>query len=124
MADLALIKKLRDTTGCGIADCNKALAATSDNVEEAIDWLRKKGLSSAAKKSGRITSEGAVAVNVLGKKASIIEVNSETDFVARNQKFQDLVTKFAAEALSFGDDIAKFQAAKDEEVKEQISVIG
>ena len=124
MADLALIKKLRDTTGCGIADCNKALAATSDNVEEAIDWLRKKGLSSAAKKSGRVTSEGAVAVNVLGKKASIIEVNSETDFVARNQKFQDLVTKFAAEALSFGDDIAKFQAEKDEEVKQQISVIG
>ncbi|MBU6140528.1 MAG: elongation factor Ts [Proteobacteria bacterium] len=124
MADLALIKKLRDTTGCGIADCNKALAATNDNVEEAVDWLRKKGLSSAAKKSGRVTSEGAVAVNVLGKKASIIEVNSETDFVARNQKFQDFVAKLSVEALAFGDDIAKFQAAKDEEVKQQISVIG
>lgn len=124
MADLALIKKLRDTTGCGIADCNKALAATNDNIEEAVDWLRKKGLSSAAKKSGRITSEGAVAVNILGKKASIIEVNSETDFVARNQKFQEFVAKLSVEALAFGDDIVKFQAAKDEEVKQQISVIG
>ena len=124
MADLALIKKLRDTTGCGIADCNKALAATNDTIEEAVDWLRKKGLSSAAKKSGRVTSEGAVAVNILGKKASIIEVNSETDFVARNQKFQEFVAKLSVEALAFGDDIVKFQAAKDEEVKQQISVIG
>lgn len=124
MADLSLIKKLREATGCGIADCNKALAATSDNFEEAIDWLRKKGLSSAAKKSGRVTSEGAVAVFVDGKKASIVEVNSETDFVARNQKFQEFVAKVSKEALAYGDDIAKLQADKDEEVKQQISVIG
>lgn len=124
MADLALIKKLREATGCGIADCNKALAANSDNFDEAVDWLRKKGLSSASKKSGRVTSEGAAAVNVEGKKASIVEVNSETDFVARNQKFQEFVTQVAKEALNFGDDITKFQAAKDEEVKQQISVIG
>ncbi len=124
MADLALIKQLRESTGCGIADCNKALAATNDNLEEAVDWLRKKGLSSASKKSGRVTSEGAVAVHVEGKKAAVIEVNSETDFVARNQKFQEFVSKVAKEALSYGDDIAKFQAEKDEEVKQQISVIG
>lgn len=124
MADLSLIKKLREATGCGIADCNKALAATNDNLEEAIDWLRKKGLSSAAKKSGRVTSEGAVAVHVSGKNASIIEVNSETDFVARNQKFQEFVSKVSAEALVYGDDIAKLQSDKDEEVKQQISVIG
>jgi elongation factor Ts len=124
MADLALIKQLRESTGCGIADCNKALAATNDNLEEAVDWLRKKGLSSASKKSGRVTSEGAVAVHVEGKKAAVIEVNSETDFVARNQKFQEFVSKVAKEALSYSDDIAKFQAEKDEEVKQQISVIG
>lgn len=124
MADLALIKNLRSSTGCGISDCNKALAATNDNLEEAVDWLRKKGLSSASKKSGRITSEGSVAVHVDGNKASIIEVNSETDFVARNEKFQDLTTKLASEALAFGDDTEKFQAAKEDEVKQRISVIG
>ncbi|MBM3579237.1 MAG: elongation factor Ts [Alphaproteobacteria bacterium] len=124
MADLSLIKKLREATGCGIADCNKALAATNDSLEEAVDWLRKKGLSSAAKKSGRVTSEGAVAVHIDGKKAVVVEVNSETDFVARNQKFQEFVAKVVREALAFGEDIIKLQAAKDEEVKEQISVIG
>lgn len=124
MADLALIKKLRETTGCGIADCNKALAENGDDFEKSVDWLRKKGLSSAAKKVGRVTSEGAVAVCIEGKKASVIEVNSETDFVARNQIFQDLVAKLAKEAIAFGDDTTAFQAAKDEEVKAQVAVIG
>jgi elongation factor Ts len=124
MADLALIKKLRDITGCGIADCNKALAECADDFEKSVDWLRKKGLASAAKKTGRVASEGSVAVYVEGNKASIVEVNSETDFVARNEKFQDFVRKVSKEALAFGDDIAKFQAAKDEEVKSQIGVIG
>ncbi len=124
MADLALIKKLRETTGCGIADCNKALAENSDDFEKSVDWLRKKGLSSAAKKSGRIASEGVVAVAISGKKAAVVEVNSETDFVARNENFQKFVAKISQEALAFGDDIAKFQAEKDEEVKGQIGVIG
>lgn len=132
MADLALIKKLRETTGCGIADCNKALAECGDDFEKSVDWLRKKGLSSAGKKSGRVTSEGAVAVDVSGNKASIVEVNSETDFVARNQKFQDFVTEIAKLALGNGDDIEKFKSLKfgsaahsvDEEVKTQIGVIG
>ncbi len=124
MADLALIKKLREATGCGIADCNKALAENGDDFEKSVDWLRKKGLSSASKKAGRVASEGVVAVSIEGNKATVIEVNSETDFVARNEKFQEFVAKVSKEALAFGDDIAKFQAAKDEEVKGQIGVIG
>ena len=124
MADLSLIKKLREHTGCGIADCNKALAENQDDFEKSIDWLRKKGLSSASKKAGRVASEGLVAVCINGNKSTIIEVNSETDFVARNDKFQQFVAKVAKEALNYGDDIVKFQADKDEEVKTQIGVIG
>lgn len=124
MADLSLIKKLREITGCGISDCNKALAENGDDFEKSVDWLRKKGLASAAKKTGRVTSEGAVAVFIAGNKAAVVEVNSETDFVARNQKFQDFVTQVAQESIAYGDDIAKLQAAKDEEVKTQIGVIG
>ena len=124
MADLALIKKLREATGCGIADCNKALAENKDDFEKSVDWLRKKGLASASKKAGRVASEGLVAVCINGNKSTIIEVNSETDFVARNEKFQHFVSKIAKEALNYGDDVAKFQADKDEEVKTQIGVIG
>ena len=124
MADLSLIKKLREATGCGIADCNKALAENKDDFEKSVDWLRKKGLASASKKAGRVASEGLVAVCIDGNKSTIIEVNSETDFVARNEKFQQFVGKVAKEALNYGDDIAKFQADKDEEVKTQIGVIG
>ena len=124
MADLALIKKLRETTGCGIADCNKALAENKDDFEKSVDWLRKKGLASASKKAGRVASEGLVAVCINGNKSTIIEVNSETDFVARNDKFQQFVSKVTKEALNYGDDVAKFQADKDEEVKTQIGVIG
>lgn len=132
MADLNLIKKLREATGCGIADCNKALAENGDDFEKSVDWLRKKGLSAAVKKSGRITSEGAVAVAVEGNKAVIVEVNSETDFVARNQKFQDFVAIVAKQAFGCGDDVEKLKAAKfvgashsmDEELKNQIGVIG
>ena len=124
MADLTLIKKLREVTGCGIADCNKALAENKDDFEKSVDWLRKKGLASASKKAGRVASEGLVAVYINGNKSSIIEVNSETDFVARNEKFQQFVGKIVREALNYGDDIAKFQSDKDEEVKTQIGVIG
>lgn len=132
MADLALIKKLREETGCGIADCNKALKECGDDFEKSVDWLRKKGLSAAGKKSGRVTSEGAVATYIQGNKASIVEVNSETDFVARNQKFQDLVSKIAKLAINANNDLEKFKESKfdsashsiDEEVKNQIGVIG
>lgn len=124
MADLSLIKKLREATGCGIADCNKALAENKDDFDKSVDWLRKKGLASASKKAGRVASEGLVAVCINGNKSTIIEVNSETDFVARNEKFQQFVGKVAKEAINYGDDIVKFQADKDEEVKTQIGVIG
>ncbi len=133
MADLKLIKKLREHTGCGIADCNKALAECGDDFEKSVDWLRKKGLSSAVKKSGRVTSEGVVAVLIEGgKKASIIEVNSETDFVARNQKFQEFAASLLKASAGFGNDVEKFKAATfptkshtvDEELKGQIGIIG
>jgi len=124
MADLSRIKDLREATGCGISDCNKALTENNGDFEKAVDWLRKKGLSSASKKSNRTTSEGVIAVHIDNNHATMIEVNSETDFVARNEKFQDFVKKIVKEALSFGEDIAKFQASKDEEVKNQIGVIG
>jgi elongation factor Ts len=132
MADLNLIKKLREATGCGIADCNKALAECGDDFEKSVDWLRKKGLSAAVKKGGRVTSEGAVAVHIEGNKAVISEVNSETDFVARNQKFQDFVAAVTKIAINFGDDVEKLKAADfnnvghsvDSELKNQISIIG
>ena len=103
MADLALIKKLREATGCGIADCNKALVACNDNFEDAVDWLRKKGLSSAAKKSSRNATEGLIGIAIEGNKAAIVEVNSETDFVARNDKFQELVLNCAKASLNINN---------------------
>ncbi len=131
MADLTLIKKLRELTGCGIADCNKALANCSDDLDQAVDWLRKKGLSSASKKSGRIAAEGLVAVQLSGTKGSIIEVNAETDFVSRNDKFQNLVNGLAEKSSSFGSDVESFKSSSfngatsvEEEIKNQIGVIG
>lgn len=131
MADLALIKKLRETTGCGIADCNKALAENADDFEKAVDWLRKKGLSSAAKKSSRIAAEGVVAIKIDGNKGYIIEVNAETDFVGRNDKFQDLVTQLLDKSGNFGSDVEAFKKSDfksgttvEDEIKNQIGVIG
>ena len=124
MADLSRIKELREATGCGISDCNKALTENNGDFEKAVDWLRKKGLSSASKKASRATSEGVVAVLIESKKATILEVNSETDFVARNEKFQNFVSKIIKEIHNFDGDISKFQTLKEEEVKNQIGVIG
>ncbi len=132
MADLNLIKKLRETTSCGIGDCSKALAATNDDFDQAIDWLRKKGLSAATKKSGRVTSEGVVAINTeLGNKATIVEINSETDFVARNQQFQQFCANIAKLALNSSSveelkSLNYFDASHEveEELKNQIGVIG
>lgn len=95
----AQVKQLRDTTGAGMMDCKKALTETSGNIEEAIDWLRKKGLSKAAKKSDRVTAEGLVSVSVEGTKGVIVELNSETDFVAKNDQFQELVCLVANAAI-------------------------
>lgn len=93
------IKTLRETTGAGMLDCRKALVESEGNLEAAIDWLRKKGLSAAAKKSGRIAAEGVVAVAVEGTKGAVIELNSETDFVARNEQFQGLARSIAEVAV-------------------------
>ncbi len=93
------IKTLRESTGAGILDCRKALTEAAGNMEAAVDWLRKKGLSAAAKKSGRVAAEGVVAVAVEGTKGAIIELNAETDFVARNEQFQKLASGIAEFAV-------------------------
>ena len=109
MANTDLIKKLRENTGCGMADCNKALKESGDDYEKAVEWLRKKGLSSAAKKSARVTAEGVIGINNQGNVATILEVNSETDFVARNEKFQELVKNLLNIALNIKEkDADKF----------------
>ncbi len=96
----AMVKDLREKTGAGMMDCKNALNETAGDIEAAVDWLRKKGLSKAAKKSGRVAAEGLVAVRVDGTTGVVVEVNSETDFVARNADFQALVTDVAQVALT------------------------
>ncbi len=95
-----LVKELRDKTSAGMMDCKKALNETGGDIEAAIDWLRKKGIAKADKKSGRVAAEGLVAVNTSGTSGVLVEVNSETDFVARNEGFQEAVAKVAAAALT------------------------
>ncbi|MGD0107168.1 MAG: translation elongation factor Ts [Rhodopila sp.] len=107
----ALVKDLRDKTGAGILDCKKALTETDGDIEIAIDWLRKKGLAAAAKKSGRIAADGLVGVASAANRAAVVEVNAETDFVARNETFQDFVATVAGIALSTGDDLDAINAA-------------
>ncbi len=99
----SLVKELRVVSGAGMMDCKKALSETDGNLDEAVDWLRTKGLATAAKKSGRIASEGLVGVAVDGKTGAIVEVNSETDFVARNPEFQGFVKTVSGLVLSHGD---------------------
>ncbi len=94
------VKELRESTGAGMLDCKKALVATDGDMEQAVDWLRKKGLASAAKKSSRVAAEGLVAVAVEGNKGAVVEVNSETDFVAKNEMFQEYVEDAAKVALA------------------------
>ncbi|WP_374307672.1 translation elongation factor Ts [Methylocella sp.] len=98
----AMVKDLREKTGAGMMDCKTALNEVDGDVEAAIDWLRKKGLSKAAKKSGRVAAEGLVAVATRGAQGAVVEVNSETDFVARNEEFQALVRAIALVALEKG----------------------
>jgi len=96
----AMVKELRDKTGAGMMDCKKALAENNGDMEASIDWLRAKGIAKADKKSGRTAAEGLIAVASEGKSAVVVEVNSETDFVARNDGFQDLARSIAAVALT------------------------
>ena len=111
-----LVKELREKTGAGMMDCKNALNEVQGDIEAAVDWLRKKGLSKAAKKSGRIAAEGLVAVAVNGTQGVLVEVNSETDFVARNEDFQTLVRGIAGVALDRGaakaEDIEALKSAK------------
>ena len=92
MISASLVKELREKTGAGMLDCKKALEATNGNIDEAIDWLREKGISKAAKKADRIAAEGLASIMIDGNKAAIVEVNSETDFVAKNEEFKSLVS--------------------------------
>lgn len=126
----AAVKELREKTGAGMMDCKKALIETSGNFEEAIDFLCKKGLAAAAKKAGRIASEGLTAAKVDGLTGVVVEVNSETDFVARNEQFQDLVKDIANLAVIAKTidtlKTSKMQSGKsvEEEIIENIATIG
>ncbi len=130
MISANLVKDLREKTGAGMMDCKKALVETNGDFEAAVDWLRTKGLAAAAKKAGRVAAEGLTAVCVNGTTASVIELNSETDFVARNEQFQNLVTTIAKIAINHND-LESLKSAKtlsgktvEEEVTENIAVIG
>ena len=107
-----MVKELRESTGAGMMDCKAALSETAGDITAAQDWLRKKGLSKAAKKSGRVAAEGLIGVQVAGTKGVVVEVNSETDFVARNDLFQGLVKMIADVALRVGTDVETINAAK------------
>ena len=132
MADVsaAMVKELRDQTGAGMMDCKAALSETGGNLEAAVDWLRKKGLSKAAKKASRVAAEGLVGVAVGATKGILVEVNSETDFVARNDLFQGLVKMVADVALDAGASVDKILAAKagsitiDEAIADTIAKVG
>jgi elongation factor Ts len=106
-----MVKELRDKTGAGMMDCKAALNETGGDVEGAVDWLRKKGLAKAAKKAGRVAAEGLIGVALAANKGVLVEVNSETDFVARNDLFQGLVKMIANVALDAGTDVNKILAA-------------
>jgi elongation factor Ts len=107
-----MVKELRESTGAGMMDCKGALTETNGDMEAAQDWLRKKGLSKAAKKAGRVAAEGLIGISVKGVKAVVVEVNSETDFVARNDLFQGLVRITADVAMDVGTDVEAIKAAK------------
>src|SRR5436305_1664313 len=107
----SLVKELREKTGAGMMDCKKALNEVAGDLEKAIDWLRTKGLSAAAKKAGRVAAEGLVGVAANGTKGAVVEVNAETDFVGRNEQFQKFVGTVTRLALDKGGDLAKVAAA-------------
>jgi elongation factor Ts len=108
----AMVRDLREKTGAGMMDCKKALVEANGDMEAAIDWLRKKGLSAAAKKSGRVAAEGLVAVASAPRTAAMVEINAETDFVARNEHFQAFCAAVAELVLTVGDDIEAIKAAR------------
>ena len=115
------VKELRDKTGAGMMDCKAALNETAGDMEAAVDWLRAKGLSKAAKKAGRIAAEGLIGLASEGNEAALVEVNSETDFVARNPAFQEMVTKVAGAALGAKGDVETLAAAPYGKTKASVS---
>ena len=121
----ALVKELREKTGAGMMDCKKALGENDGDVEASIDWLRTKGLATAAKKAGRVASEGLVGIAIDGTKGAVVEINAETDFVARNETFQDFVTTASNIALTTGNDVDALKAApfpgEERNVQEQLT---
>jgi elongation factor Ts len=128
----ALVKQLRDQTGAGMMDCKAALTETDGDFEAAVDWLRKKGLAAAAKKAGRVASQGLIGVEVSGRRGAVVEVNSETDFVARNQDFQGLVHSITHLALHAAGDRDRLMQSKvpasgrsvADEITQAVAVIG
>ncbi len=133
MADItaALVKELRELTGAGMMDCKKALKENSGDIESSVDWLRSQGLSAAAKKSGRAASEGLVAVTVVDNKGAIIELNSETDFVARNEVFQSVAETICGIAIEKNGDLEAIKNANypgggsvTDQLTHQIATIG
>jgi elongation factor Ts len=128
----AMVKDLREKTGVGMMDCKAALAATSGDMDAAVDWLRAKGLAKAAKKSTRVAAEGLVGLSAAGNTGAVVEVNSETDFVARNEKFQAMVAEIAKLAVAAGGNLEKLKTAKfpgsshavAEYVAEMVATIG
>jgi len=128
----ALVKELRDKTGAGMMDCKQALIETKADMEAAIDWLRKKGLAKAAKKAGRVAAEGLIGVAVNKTLGAVVEVNSETDFVARNGQFQDMVRQISGLAINAGGDLRALLAMPypgklttvEEYVREMVATIG
>lgn len=127
-----LVKELREMTGAGMMDCKKALSETAGDIEQAVDWLRKKGLAKAGSKSGRVAAEGLVGVQTHGLTGVVLEINSETDFVARNEQFQDMVRKATSIATAADGDVEKLltmtypgkKTSVDNHVKEMIATIG
>lgn len=125
------VKELREKTGAGMMDCKKALTENNGDFEASVDWLRKKGLSAAAKKSDRIAAEGLVAVEISGNQGVVVELNAETDFVSKNDKFQALITGLAKDYLKFSGDLDSFKSSTcasgrtvTDEIAEHIAVIG
>ncbi|HEU4499482.1 MAG TPA: translation elongation factor Ts [Sphingomicrobium sp.] len=127
----ASVKELRERTGAGMMDCKKALAENDGDMEASVDWLRAKGLAAAAKKAGRTAAEGLVGVAVAGTKGAVVEVNSETDFVAKNEQFQDFVRNVSTLALEANGDIEALKGAAyptggtvEEKLTDNIATIG
>jgi elongation factor Ts len=107
----ALVKELREKSGAGMMDCKRALSENGGDIEAAVDWLRKKGLAAAAKKAGRVAAEGLIGVAAEGTAGAMVEVNSETDFVARNDAFQEYVRNVTKAAIASGEDVEKLKTA-------------